>query len=683
MRAIAWRIALLLTLTASSRADDTGAWRAVVQQAAPAFLSASADGRLALSIDGDGQQVLHAVDVPAGRILLTVHLPESILGVALADGADRFAVGTEAGVYLGSLETGRVERVLTGAVGRVALSADGTRLGLLGTIQEPAPAFPNPQPSRMGPRVLGVYDLTRSAWLARTPTPIVTPGEVAFDGRTLVGAGRGGRVYDRRSFSFACDVRLEPDGRWIYRRGQEVERPEQDRSGYEQPAVLAALASRLKALPVGQRPVYTPHDFPGSMNAAAEPFAVAEGPGAVKVAVCAFLDARPQPSRRVAAVLALGRDRSIRLGPDVVVDAAAWAFDDRLLGLRRATVGEDVVDLEDGSVLRNIPAGARQTLGRGFFDGRAIHPVPAGPALPLRDRDGKPIATREFRPLVEGERPVAVGHDQPPGACLFRVYRLDTGLPVAEVPSPVTPALPGMTWGRVAINRSGTRFAWLDGDKLHVYDLASGRIVSSTTDRPRMLAHLAAWGERWILSDEAGGPTVVLDPSGGPPLKVDARPVLRARAFASPAGKRVLLEGPLYGAGYIALADAATGRLIGRWVGCARELSRAAPDGRAHAVPVACGRGIVANLGLRQGFDLLDVATNRPVVRIQIVSPDGVSYGWIATTPDGLWDGSPGAEALVAVVRGARVGDEAAKALQHRPDAIRGRIAAILGPSNR
>ena len=195
--------------------------------------------------------------------------------------------------------------------------------------------------------------------------------------------------------------------------------------------------------------------------------------------------------------------------------------------------------------------------------------------------------------------------------------------------------------------------------------------------------HLAAWGDRWIVSDEVGGQTVVLDSSGGPPLKVDARPVLRAQAFPSPAGERVLLEGPLYGSGYVALADAATGRLIERWVGCSRELSRVGPEGRAHAVPVAGGRGVVANLGLRQGFDLLDLASNRPVVRIQLVSPDGLSYGWVATTPDGLWDGSPGAERLVAMVRGSLVGDKATKALHHQADAIRERIAAILGRSNR
>jgi hypothetical protein len=533
------------------------------------------------------------------------------------------------------------------------------------------------------PRVLALYDLNARAWIARVSTPIVTPGEVAFDGDILVGAGGGGRVYNRLSSSFACDVRLAPNGRWLFNRGDEVERAKDDASGYERPTVIVAQRSRLKALPIAKLPDYTPRYFPGNTNGPYEPFAVAEAPDAVKVAVSAFLDER-QPRRRTAAVLALGRDGSIRLGPDVAVDHASWAMNGRLLGLLRTTGGEDVVDLEGGTALRKIPTGTLQTLGQGFFDGYRIYPVGGGPAVPLKERDGQPIATRGFRPLVEGERPLALGHDQPLGAGLFRVYRLDTGMPLAEVASPATPVLPGLTWGQVALNRSGTQFAWLHEGWLRVYDLAAGRIVSSTAiPPPRLLPHLAAWGDRWIVSDEVGGQTVVLAPTGAPPLKVDARPVVRALAFPSPAGERVLLEGPVGGSGYVALADAATGRLIGRWVGCARELSRCAPDGRAHAVPVAGGRGVVANLGLRQGFDLLNLATNRPVIRIQLVSTDGLSFGWVATTPDGLWDSSPGVEGLIATVRGSHVGDRANDAARHQPGTIRKRIAAVLGPSNR
>ena len=560
----------------------------------------------------------------------------------------------------------------------------GLRLGLLGAIQEPPPTFPAPVSSWMQRRVLGLYDLDARAWLASTPTPIVSSCEVAFDGDVLVGTGQGGRMYNRRSSSFACDVRLDPRGRWVLRRGDEVERAGDDASGYERPAVIVAQHSRLKALAIGKRPGYAPHYFLGSTNGVAEPFAVADGPDGVKVAVCAFLDARPQPYRRAAAVFTLGRDGSIRLGPDIAVDNAAWAIDDRLLGLRRATGDEEVVDIENRMTLRTIPTRTHNALGRGFFDGHRIYPVGGGPAVPLKDRDGQPIATRSFRPLVEGERPIAVGHDQPLGVCLFRVYRLDTGAPLAEVPSPATAAMPGVTWGRVAINRSGTQFAWLDEGWLRVYDLAAGRIVSSTAiPPPRLLPHLAAWGDRWIVSDEVGGQTVVLDTSGGPPLKVDARPVVRAPGLpipgrrASPPGRsvvRVGLRRPRR-RGHRP-ADRAFGRVTGNFPESARRAGLS-------ALPVAGGRGVVANLGMRQGFDLFDLATNRTVVRIQLVSPDGLSYGWVATTSDGLWDGSPGAERLVEMVRGSLIGDEATKVLHHQPDAIRERIAAVLGPSKR
>ena len=286
MRSLAWRVALLAMLAASARADDAGPWRAVVQQAAPAFLAVSANGRLALSVEGDGRHVLHAVDTSAGRILMTAHLPESIVGVALSNGGDRFAVGTEAGVYIGSLETGRFDRVLTGAVGKVALSAAGDSPGPARGHSGAATGISRSAPSWMQPRVLGLYDLDARAWLARVPTPIVTPGEVAFDGDVLVGAGQGGRVYNRRSSSFACDVRLEPNGRWALNRGDDVERAKDDASGYERPAVIVAQSIAREGPPDREATrAYAPHYFLGSTNGFAEPFAVTDGPDAVKVAV--------------------------------------------------------------------------------------------------------------------------------------------------------------------------------------------------------------------------------------------------------------------------------------------------------------------------------------------------------------------------------------------------------------
>src|SRR5262249_38646384 len=153
--------------------------------------------------------------------------------------------------------------------------------------------------------------------------------------------------------------------------------------------------------------------------------------------------------------------------------------------------GEEVVDIENGMTLRTIPTRTNHALGRGFFDGHRIYPVGGGPAVPLKDRDGQPIATKSFRPLVEGERPVAVGHDQPLGVGLFRAPRPDPGTPLAKVPPPAPPVLPGLPSGGVAINRSGTQFAWLDEGWLRVYDFAAGRIVSSPAiPPPRLLAHL-------------------------------------------------------------------------------------------------------------------------------------------------------------------------------------------------
>jgi hypothetical protein len=58
--------------------------------------------------------------------------------------------------------------------------------------------------------------------------------------------------------------------------------------------------------------------------------------------------------------------------------------------------------------------------------------------------------------------------------------------------------------------------------------------------------------------------------------------------------------------------------------------------------------------------------------------PVNGAIGWIAFTPDGLWDASPGADRVVEVFRDGVAGDADAKAARHDPAAIRARLKSAF-----
>jgi hypothetical protein len=691
--ALASLFLLLLPLPASAQ------WRVAVQEADGSAKEAAADGSLLACTTGAQGHVLQVIDPRAPAVLFTHPFPETVFAVAFAPDRRTLAVSTHGGVFRVSLADGQVEEILPGVAGLVAFDAAGKRLGVLGSV--PGPKVKPAAPGRLarGAIALGVYDLQGKRWAHRTETPIVSGLRVAFAGDTLIGYGKGGDLYSMIPRWFFCDVQLDTaTGKARTRTsdyrtygGQKSKRipgiipgetgGEMD-PNYQPPKAVAEALARTERLlakadwrAVQKRLSSAPGDSRRPAHFAAVPLR-----DKVLFAVQRVVGDRYAPLRTAA--VEITRDGGLRMYPSVEAAGRTARMGDLLVGTEGPRDEARVLDLTTGKTLLTLPEALEKKKGGGLtlhfssqgllvLNGNKLALYRPGSAEPAWERALSNWYYRGFR-LSDDGRLLVTGSAHGTELALF--VRMSDGKVVGSAPRP--PEGTGRhLFVPVGLDPAGKRLAAHLDNRLAFFEVPSGRLVGKYPVKDHNYFHfLKGLRSGWLISGSYY--TRLFDEAKGwGPEVVGFRYVTEAHDLDTPAGRRLLLRNSY---GSACLADPATGKVLTRWV----EADRSGRRAHGESEVAAGGRLLVRPLAWRGAVELVKLADAKVALTVHPLA-GGKDIGWVAFTPDGRWDASPGAERYVAVVGARGLADGRARDARRDPASIRARLRALWGPAGK
>jgi hypothetical protein len=227
----------------------------------------------------------------------------------------------------------------------------------------------------------------------------------------------------------------------------------------------------------------------------------------------------------------------------------------------------------------------------------------------------------------------------------------------------------------VGLARDGKRLAAHLDDRLLLFEVPSGKLLKTHPVKERNYFHfLGGLRDGWLISGSYY--TRLFDEEKGWVREVPQfQYVTGADDLDTPAGRRLLLSNSY---GRACLVDPGTGKVIHRWVEGGRS-GRAPQEGSAVA---AGGRLLLRPLAWQGAAELVSLKDLKTVLTVYPV-PIGKEIGWVACTPDGLWDASAGAEGFVAVFGPQGPADARARDARRDPAAIRARVREAWGPASK
>jgi hypothetical protein len=196
-----------------------------------------------------------------------------------------------------------------------------------------------------------------------------------------------------------------------------------------------------------------------------------------------------------------------------------------------------------------------------------------------------------------------------------------------------------------------------------IYAVPSGELVREVIIHGQFAPPpvVSLGGCRWLLP--TGEPMRVLHEDG-----IWGRPIPGTEGWTPAAARPLPVEGRdwvlVWNDRHQAVIDLARNALIDEWFS-------QGPDAVAFD-----GRVLVRSSGYLNDADFLDLKTLEPLFTLHPV-PMADEYGWIATTPDGCWDSSAGAEKHLAVFRGYTAAGEKESLARRRPGLVGQRLAAV------
>jgi hypothetical protein len=247
---------------------------------------------------------------------------------------------------------------------------------------------------------------------------------------------------------------------------------------------------------------------------------------------------------------------------------------------------------------------------------------------------------------------------------LARVLRLSDGAVLADVPRPE-----GVTDSFVpqAMSVDGTRLAAVHGAEVIVFDLTGKIVARHATPGGPYLRDLQRWSGGWLLADEDEGYLFhESDKKWRGPIPFGR--AIELEEIETPKGKRLLAQNY---EGFCCLLDT-EGRVLLRWSASEHGNYRAP---RWNAV-FAGGNALLRPTGWMQTLELVDLRAEKLTLTLHIV-PVAKGLGWIAFTPDGWWDASPGAERHVAAFEEGVLLDEKNRDARRDSDTLRKRLAEL------
>ncbi|MFO0966227.1 MAG: hypothetical protein U0793_11675 [Gemmataceae bacterium] len=669
---------LSLCLVACFSATAAAQPRVVVQEIQAARnprLQVTPDGKLAWLIAGVNEHIVQIFDLETKAVLRQFYLPERIEFSSLDSKSRTLAVSTRSAIHLGRLTDDGLEEILPGVHGAVLLDEGAKLLAVLGNVPDPK----RKDPIRhffMNERTLGIFDLAKKEWRHVQRTPIVSPWLEAYsgeggtallfrDGAVLAG-GVGGTLGSMIPVTFNVDAHLDlktgktrittgPSARF----GKIIDPPAKDKEPPEPPEGYEGVDLKHVATYAHPAPLTKAHDAGGAAvrklwdDKTLEPFRLAD----------AVHDARPMPFAadadrvRIAvrryqrsdavsglhvAILSLTRDGKLGLGP--ATKAGENPFVRGALSSYRIQYSHtELNDLITGQPLLPphvfkvekhhkdvyfLPTGTlvQEKDHLAFYKPARAKPEWTRKGPPRRWIDAQVDAAGAAVALTCGEEPI-----------LAEILRLADGKVLGTVPRPKDMTDNYMS---MALSRDGKRLGVMKREELRVFDVGAGKEIDSHIVKEDTYGRsLQSWSGGWLVSSEARA-QIFDDAARKWTTIIPFRSVGDLQEVDTPKGKRFVLQN--YD-GACCLADPATGKILSRWM--AAEYGHV--TARWNAV-FAAGKAILRPTGWTAALEFVDLRDGRVVLTIHNVPVDK-GLGFIAYTPDGWWDATPGAERHVAV----------------------------------
>jgi len=647
------------------------------------------DGLLTLVVGGASGHVMHVVETGTRIPIWTRVFDETITGVAIHAASAQAAVSTAAGTYLLDLDTGELELRFPEESGQLDFDASGRRLVLLRSTTSSRELFRPHSASDPEFADLVLLDVHRASIVWQRPTRIRIPRYVAIEGTRVEAFGGGAHRVEltKRMVPEAahrvCFASVELES------GATIE----EDCGYGASTLprAAAIRKQLSEPPIA--PVGIPSrtfdllesTFAGGafliLNRSAEQLAskVQRSHSLLRLAASSGLSVDPL-------VGPIGSD--VRFVGDRLVDVRWMQAEDRNSRYR------SLVDVRSGQELYRLPYRDSQDREGPFYE--RWHPW----GVLERAWHGRWLSF--YPPLAEGATTIAAAwvapydpripmSESPDGSRLVRgvdpdgryleIVEVRSGKVLHLISSPIVREPKKLL--RLAFDRSNRRILARSGRHAGIYDLVTGAWTS--VDDHGAWESSSAWGleDGWLLSGGAGNRILGGDGRSGPSLEFESvRCIVQPARPASPLARRTLvLESSV---GRCALVDLGSGTVRDSWF--AREPPRSrtlmeAPRQSASSVLSNDGEVLLRSIGYAGAMEALDLSTTRPELKLTIYpawSRSRAEVGWIAVTPDGLWDSSPGVEEYVHAYRGSRRLPVAERDAQRDGEEIARRLRRLL-----
>lgn len=675
-------VALTAFVSDMGCADDIErAWRVVVQDAQVEPLAVAADGQLVIGREPRAPHVLHVVDIPSARVVLTANLPGHVLHTAATPDGEIIAVSTgdssrRGGVYLIRLDDGMVRLIIKDASGALAIDNSGQHLAVLGNVPDFQAGVNNRRSSRGGSSI-GVYDIAAGKWLAKASTPIVIPRHVAFDGATAVGFGTGGNPYHMIPRTFSCDTTLDPVAGTASTkrgptsaRGRPAKPEETQEQPYGAPAFVAKREQEVSEASKRLSQIQAKLTLSKVRNPKSPGFAAIGGPDRIRFLAKCWLD---EPRGWHIATFNVTRQGNLSV-TEPVAGHAFQACGDRFLAItaqeregklliREAEAGDTIMEIPWKPLL-TAPGLYQYHLAPGWVLTWAVDDIDF---YPLSDRQKKrhmslhgvlwpPSIALDYSYLVF---PCEVGREK------LRMEVVDPSTAESAWSVEVDRG-PNRGSYDVALNSHSLRLAVLLAQQshlhvVHVYDLCNGERELESKVPDRYAFQIAsARGGRWLVSTEGGWRVLSSDGQWAGPIDHRGWDLTRAKPLPLRDVDWILVETDRSQG----ILDLHHNAVVDKWV--AGGPSAIAFDGRI----------LVRSAAYLGNVDFLNLKTMERLFTLHPL-PVGNRFGWIATTPDGYWDASLGAEEHIAVFQGRKLASQEAARARRRPGLIREALASL------
>ncbi len=656
--------------------------RVVVQDTRLGYLDASPDGRILV---GHGEargsrHIFHAIDIKTRKTVLMLHLPQRITDVAVAPQNGWFAVAAEKTIYRVDILAGDYEVLLEDVTGQVALNAAGDRLAVLGAIDFEGPI--GHLALRGEGTELGIYDLEKKKWLAKCKTPILIDQDVWFEEDQVVAYGRGGRIFNRRASSFRCDVRLSPTGdEPILNAGRETFRGDPVGDGY---VATAGLAGRKETHEAAK-------ELLKSLRETLSPDRI-RNPGLIFPPVPNDAAERTRPTspnrQRPGGLLNIGRDGAIStISTNLGGSRGVHLMDGRLVQIAYQDNRYDVFavsDLWSGESVLAFPYQPHfYKISTGEYwllplsNGLLVHQ----PSKLAFYRPSKPAAVWEKPFDLHVARPYPCnasrngafifwgGRDKGP---LATILSATTGKAVCEIDRESGQSGYAIAGG---LNDDGSEVALIVNNRLQINSVLSGKKIHDEelpSPSEAFFRYVAASGDKWIIGSESAG-SRILDLDKETTVSFSLPEAFRASPIQALGRECLLIETQLGKGGIV---DVETGDVHAEWYVGTNHEGGSRPEGPPRVATAFNGKLLVRRKGQGAEMELIDLRTLDTVATVYFV-PVESEVGWIAATPDGFWDASPGAERFVEIYSGHRnlAGEKRAR---RKPQRIKDRIASVI-----